>query len=68
MQYGAVGSSQVDMMSAWTIKYTQSFTENILPTKYLYDPSQYQVQFYKPFSLLQLNWDTKCILMGQEAS
>ena len=37
MQLGAVGSSQVDIMSAWTIKYTlRVFIENILPTKHLY--------------------------------
>ena len=44
--------------------YSESFTENILPTKYLYGRNQCQVQFYKPFSSLQLNWDMKCILIG----
>ena len=64
MHCGAVGSSQVDMMSAWSIKYTlESFIEDILPTKYLYGRNQCQVQF-EPFSSLQLNWDMKCILIG----
>ena len=44
--------------------YSESFIENILPTKYLYGRNQCQVQFYKPFSSLQLNWDMKCILIG----
>ena len=44
--------------------YSESFIENILPTKYLYGRNQYQVQFYKPPSSLQLNWDMKCILIG----
>ena len=44
--------------------YSKSFIENILPTKYLYGHNQCQVQFYKPFSSLQLNWDMKCILIG----
>ena len=44
--------------------HSESFTENILPTKYLYGRNQCQVQFYKPSSSLQLNWDMKCILIG----
>ena len=36
--------------------YSESLIENILPiaTKYLYGCNQCQVQFYKPFSSLQL--------------
>ena len=46
----AVGSGQVDIMSAWTIKYTlRVFVENILPTKYLYGCNQCQVQFMSLF-------------------
>ena len=60
-----LSNRQIDMMSAWTIKiYSESFIENILPAKYLYGRNQCQVQFYKPFSSLQLNWDMKCILLG----
>ena len=44
--------------------YSESFTENILPTKNLYDRDQSQVRFFKPSSSLQLNWDMKCILIG----
>ena len=44
--------------------YSESFIESILPTKYLYGRNRCQVQFYKPFSSLQLNWDMKCILIG----
>ena len=44
--------------------YSESFIQNILPTKYLYGRNQCQVQFYKPSSSLQLNWDMKCILIG----
>ena len=44
--------------------YSENFIENIFPTKYLYGRNQCQVQFYKPFSSLQLNWDMKCILIG----
>ena len=44
--------------------YSENFTENILPTKYPYGRNQCQVQFYKPSSSLQLNWDMKCILIG----
>ena len=64
MQCRVVGYRQVEMMSAWTIKCSLSFIKNILPTKYLYGPNQYQVQFYKPSSSLQRNWDMKCILIG----
>ena len=39
--------------------YPESFIENILPRKYLYGRNQCQVQFYKPSSSLQLNWDMK---------
>ena len=46
--------------------YSESFIENILPIKYLYGRNQCQVQFYKPFSSLQLNWDMKCILIGEK--
>ena len=49
MQCGTVGSSQVDMMSAWTINILQSFIENILPTKYLHGRNQCQVQFMSLF-------------------
>ena len=35
--------------------YSESLIENILPTKYLYGRNPCQVQFYKPFSSLQLN-------------
>ena len=44
--------------------YSKSLIENILPTKYLYNRNQCQVQFYKPSSSLQLNWDMECILIG----
>ena len=37
--------------------YSESLIGNILPRKYLYGSNQCQVQFYKPFSSLQLNWD-----------
>ena len=40
--------------------YSESFIEHILPTKYLYGRNQCQVQFYEPFSSLQLNWDMNC--------
>ena len=43
--------------------YSESFIENILPTKYLCGRNQCQVQFYKPSSL-QLSWDMKCTLIG----
>ena len=43
---------------------SKSYIENILLTKYLYGRNQCQVQFYEPFSSLQLNWDTKCILIS----
>ena len=46
MQCGAVGSSQVDMDSKI---YSQSFIENILPTKYLYGRNQCQVKSMSPF-------------------
>ena len=41
--------------------YSESFIKNIL---HLCGPNQCRVQFYKPFSSLQLNWDMKCILIG----
>ena len=44
--------------------YSESFIENIFFTKCLCGRNLCQVQFYKSFSLLQLNWDTKCILIG----
>ena len=34
--------------------YSETLIENILPTKYLYDRSQCQLQFYKPCSSLHL--------------
>ena len=46
---------------AWSVEcidnkiYSESFIENILPTKYLHGRNQCQVQFYKPFSSLQQN-------------
>ena len=43
--------------------YSESFIENILPTKYLYGHTQCHVQLYKPSYSLQLNWDMKCILV-----
>ena len=49
--------------------YSESSVENILPTKYLYGRSQCQVQFYKPFASLQLNWDSLlCIFILGEIS
>ena len=50
----------------WMDNKTQSESpiENIPPTKYLYGRNQCRVQFYKPSSSLQLNWDMKCILAG----
>ena len=44
--------------------FSDSFVENILPVEYLYGRNKCQVQFYKPLSSLQLNWDMKCILIG----
>ena len=65
MQCRAVGYRQVEMMSGMDHKiHFESLTENILPTKYLYVCNQCQVQFYKPFSLLQINWDMKCTVIG----
>ena len=40
--------------------YSESLIENIATTEYLYGCNLCQVQFYKPFSSLQLNWDMKC--------
>ena len=43
---------------------SESLIRNILPRKYLYGSNQCQVQFYKPFSSLQLNWDSPfCIFI-----
>ena len=63
MQSGWVSPSRDD---EWMDNkmYSESFIENILPTKYLYGRNQCEVQFYKPSSSLQLNWDMKCILIG----
>ena len=62
MQCKAVGYRQVDLMSAWTKIHSESFTENILPTKYLYSRNQCQVHLYKPFSSLQLNLSVKKVI------
>ena len=49
--------------------YSESLIENILPRKYLYGSNQCQVQFYKPFSSLQLHWDSLfCICILGEIS
>ena len=49
--------------------YSESLIGNILPRKYLYGSNQCQVQFYKPFSSLQLNWDSLfCIFILGEIS
>ena len=49
--------------------YSESLIENILPTNYLYGHNQCQVQFYKSFSSLQLNWDSLfCISILGEIS
>ena len=37
---------------------------SFLPKLYLCGRNQCQVQFPKPFSSLQLNWDMKSILIG----
>ena len=68
MQSRAAGYRQVDMMSAWTVKYTLRVSLKISCPQSIYGSNQRQVQFYKLFSSLQLNWDMKCILIGQEAS
>ena len=44
--------------------YSEGFIENISIIKYLFGHNQCQIQFYKPFSSLQLNWDMKCILIS----
>ena len=46
MQCRAVESSQVDMDNKI---YSESFIENILPTKYLHGRNQCQVQFMRIF-------------------
>ena len=64
MQGSRVSPSRHDECMMGNKIYSESFVENILPAKYLYGRNQFQVQFYKPFSSLQLNWDMKCILIG----
>ena len=49
--------------------YSESLIDNILPTKYPYGRNQCQVQFYKPFSSLKINWDSLfCIFILGEIS
>ena len=68
MQCRAVGYRQVEMMSDNKI-YSESLIENILPTKFLYGRKQCQAQFHKPFSLLQLNWNSLfCVFILGEIS
>ena len=68
MQCRAVGSSQVDMKSAWTIKYTLRVSLKISCLQSIYMVVISAKYSLRAFSSLQLNWDMKCILIGKEHS
>ena len=63
MQCGVVVFSQVDMMSAWTIKYTLRVSLKISCLQSIYMVVISAKYSLCAFSSLQLNWDVKCILI-----
>ena len=60
-----LSNRQIDMMSAWTIKYTLRVSLKISGQRSIYmGVISAKYSFISLFLHFQLNWDMKCILIG----